>query len=93
MFNIFNITSKKKAQPKRIEIDFQELSTQCLNNTRYLRASINTISGQIADLKSRASRQNSTRIKALVSYRDWLISKLEEEESEFKRFEKSLKKA
>lgn len=92
LLEIFGVTAKRRAVEQRVTVDFSELYTQALSNTRYLAASINVISGQIEDLKTRSSRQNSSRIKALVSYRDWLRRKLEEESSDLGVFENNLKK-
>ena len=82
--NIFNIF--KRPVPEPVFIDWQELYQQSGENVRYLKGHINVLNARIEDLKNRSARGSREKILKLTSTRDWMVSRLKEEEVDHLRF-------
>lgn len=82
--NIFNIFKRPKPEP--IEIDWQELYQQSGENIRYLKGHISVLNARIEDLKNRSARGSREKIMNLTSTRDWMQTRLKEEEIDHLRF-------
>ncbi len=88
MFNLFK--TQKKAVPAPPKIECRELYTQCLDNIRYLKSHINVLNGNIEHLKAVSSRTGRVKITRLTETRNWMLRKLEEEESDLEYFRRKL---
>lgn len=86
MFRIFKSRPEPIVKP---QLDIAGLLIQSRSNARYLRAHINVLNGNIEWLKVTSSRAARKKIERLIEVRDWMLCKLEEEESNILIFEKS----
>lgn len=82
--NIFNIF--KRPAPEPVFIDWQELYQQSGDNVRYLKAHISVLNASIEDLKNRSARGSREKILKLTSTRDWMQTRLKEEEVDHLQF-------
>ena len=81
IFNIF-----KRPVPEHTFIDWQELYQQSGENVRYLKGHISVLNARIEDLKNRSAKGSREKILKLTSTRDWMVTKLREEEVDHTRF-------
>lgn len=70
--------AKREARAKALEY-FTELFTQSLNNVRYIKASMNTISGMMNSIKGRSVGDTKRRKEAMRAQLKWYENKLKEE--------------
>ena len=70
--------AKKEARAKALQY-FTELFTQSINNVRYIKASMNTISGMMNSIKGRNAGDTKRRKEAMRSQLKWYERKLQEE--------------
>lgn len=73
-----NAKAKAEARAKAKKY-FTELYTQSLNNVRYIKASMNTISGMMNSIKGRSVGDTNKRKDAMRSQIKWYEVKLQEE--------------
>lgn len=88
MFNLFK--TQRKAAPAPPKLEWRELYTQCLDNIRYLKSHVNVLNGNIEHLKAVSLRTGREKIARLTETRNWMLRKLEEEESDLEYFRRKL---